>query len=254
MQSEDHAVVYLNDVIVTKKYDNYIYIRDETGSMLLFDRGDGQSGKRYGADVKAGDPLSGVTGRFINYFGVPEISPSEQFRVGQNQEVLPEQAPEIIDSIDVCRYLVLDSAVVTGWTSLTYNGQEYAVSNKFNLPSFDLNVPTRTFVIVSYDYDVVTLYIVRQEPYSGQGLDPITNDQLPISYEVVLARKDSFKLMQEASERQQDFQHDLLILTASRDYGLDDILFGPPERKAIQRALVPVMLVNPREDLFSLCD
>jgi nucleotide-binding universal stress UspA family protein len=75
-----------------------------------------------------------------------------------------------------------------------------------------------------------------------------------ISYEVVLARKDSFKLIREASERQRDFQHDLLILTASRDYGLDDLLFGPPERKAIQRALVPVMLVNPREDLFSLCD
>ena len=76
----------------------------------------------------------------------------------------------------------------------------------------------------------------------------------PISYEIVLARKDSFSLIQEAAERQRDFQHDLLILTASRDYGLDDLLFGPPERKAIQRALVPVMLVNPREDLFSLCD
>ena len=75
-----------------------------------------------------------------------------------------------------------------------------------------------------------------------------------ISYETVLARKDSFSIIREASERQRDFQHDLLILTASRDYGLDDILFGPPERKAIQRALVPVMLVNPREDLFSLCD
>jgi len=75
-----------------------------------------------------------------------------------------------------------------------------------------------------------------------------------ITYEVAQARKDSFKLIQEASERQRDFQHDLLVLTASRDYGLDDILFGPPERKAIQRALVPVMLVNPREDLFSLCD
>lgn len=78
--------------------------------------------------------------------------------------------------------------------------------------------------------------------------------QHPISYEIVIARKDSFKLVQESAERQRDFQHDLLILTASRDYGLDDILFGPPERKAIQRALVPVMLVNPREDLFSLCD
>ncbi len=76
----------------------------------------------------------------------------------------------------------------------------------------------------------------------------------PISYEVVQAKKDSFSLVREASERQRDFRHDLLILTASRDYGLDDILFGPPERKAIQRALVPVMLVNPREDLFSLCD
>lgn len=76
----------------------------------------------------------------------------------------------------------------------------------------------------------------------------------PISYEIAQARKDSFKLTQEAAERQRDFQHDLLILTASRDYGLDDILFGPPERKAIQKALVPVMLVNPREDLFSLCD
>lgn len=75
-----------------------------------------------------------------------------------------------------------------------------------------------------------------------------------ISYEIVEARKDSFKLMQEAAERQRDFQHDLLILTASRDYGLDDILFGPPERHAIRKALVPVMLVNPREDLFSLCD
>lgn len=76
----------------------------------------------------------------------------------------------------------------------------------------------------------------------------------PISYEIVEARKDSFKLMQEASERQRDFRHDLLILTASRDYGLDDLLFGPPERHAIRKSLVPVMLVNPREDLFSLCD
>lgn len=75
-----------------------------------------------------------------------------------------------------------------------------------------------------------------------------------ISYEIVMARKNSFKLTQEAAERQRDFQHDLLVLTASREYGLDDILFGPPEQKAIQHALVPVLLVNPRADLFSLCD
>ena len=75
-----------------------------------------------------------------------------------------------------------------------------------------------------------------------------------ITYEICMAKKDSFGIVREAAERQRDFQHDLLVLTASREYGLDDILFGPPERKAIQRALVPVLLVNPREDLFSLCD
>ncbi len=171
VQSDDHAVVFLNDVVVTQKYDNYIYVRDTTGSMLLFDRGDGVTGKRYGANLKAGDPLSGVTGRFINYFGVPEISPTEQFRVGTNGEVLPEPAPATIDSADVCRYLVLDGAVVNGWTSLTYNGQEYAMENKFNLAGFNTGVPMRTFVIVSYDHDVVTLYIIRQDPYSAQGIE-----------------------------------------------------------------------------------
>lgn len=177
VQSEDHSTVWLQDVVVTKKYDNYIYIRDETGSMLLFDRGNGETGKRYGANLKAGDPLTGVTGRFINYFGVPEISPSEQFGVGQNTTVQPEPAPAVIDSADVCRYLVLDSAVVTGWTSLTYKGHDYAVSNKFNLSSFDLNIPTRTVVIVSYDYDIMTLYIVRQDPCQITGIDEISTSR-----------------------------------------------------------------------------
>jgi len=176
VESVDHAVVYLKDVVVTKKYDNYIYVRDTTGSMLLFDRGDGVTGKRYGANLKAGDPLSGVVGRFINYFGVPEISPTEQFRVGTNSEVLPEQAGVSIDSADVCRYMVLDSAVVNGWTELVYNGKTYAVENKFKLASFITGVPTRTFVMVSYDYSVVTLYIVKQDTYSEpQGLDTIGN-------------------------------------------------------------------------------
>jgi nucleotide-binding universal stress UspA family protein len=35
---------------------------------------------------------------------------------------------------------------------------------------------------------------------------------------------------------------------------LDDWLFGPPEQYVIRHSPVPVMLVNPRADLFSLCD
>lgn len=174
VKQPDHAVVYLNDVIVTKKYDNYIYIRDETGSMLLFDRGNGETGKRYGADVDEGYTLSGVTGRFINYFGVPEISPSEQFKLTKGTEVEPEPAPAVIDSADVCRYLVLDSVVVSSWTELTYKGKQYAAENKFHLPAFVKNVPTRTYAIVSYDWNVVTLYIINQETYpDGEAIDEV---------------------------------------------------------------------------------
>ena len=75
-----------------------------------------------------------------------------------------------------------------------------------------------------------------------------------ITYEILEARKDSFSLYKEAVERQSETAHQLLVLTASREYGLDDIIFGPPERHAIQRSQVPVMLFNPRADLFSLCD
>jgi len=75
-----------------------------------------------------------------------------------------------------------------------------------------------------------------------------------IEYEVHVGMKDSFSINREASERQRDFGHQLLLLTASREYGLDDWIFGPQERKAIQRSQVPVMLINPRADLFSLCD
>jgi hypothetical protein len=68
--------------------------------------------------------------------------------------------------------MVLENAMVNSWTSLTYNGNEYAVENKFRLASFVTGVPTRTYVIVSYDHDVVTLYIIKQE--TATALDEST--------------------------------------------------------------------------------
>ena len=73
-----------------------------------------------------------------------------------------------------------------------------------------------------------------------------------ISYEVQVATRDSFSFHKDFHS--EEWKHDLLLLTASREYGLDDWLFGPPELYAIRHSQVPVMLVNPRADLFSLCD
>ena len=73
-----------------------------------------------------------------------------------------------------------------------------------------------------------------------------------ITYEERIAKGDSFHIHKELYNYPADFQ--LLLLTASREYGLDDWLFGPPEQYVIRHSHVPVMLINPRADLFSLCD
>ena len=73
-----------------------------------------------------------------------------------------------------------------------------------------------------------------------------------ITYEERVAKGDSFHVHKELHNYPTDFQ--LILLTASREYGLDDLLFGPPEQYVIRHSHIPVMLINPRADLFSLCD
>ena len=173
VKKDDYTLVYLNDVVVTKKYDTYIYVRDNTGSMLIYDNGDGETGKRYGAGLKTGDVLTGVSGRMYNYYGVPELAPSTAWEVLGTQEVQPETIGATIDSADVCRYIVLDS-VVFEQGMLIYKGQQYAVENKFNIPDFIEQKLSRVTCVVSYDWDVVTLYVVSQELLSLEQSIPQT--------------------------------------------------------------------------------
>ncbi len=81
---------------------------------------------------------------------------------------------------------------------------------------------------------------------------------ISISYEERLAKGDSFHIYKELPALSSTLGGDrgelIILLTASREYGVDDWLFGPPEQYVIRHSSVPVMLVNPRADLFSLCD
>ena len=79
----------------------------------------------------------------------------------------------------------------------------------------------------------------------------------PITYEERIAKGDSFHIHKELHTippLEGEARWDLILLTASREYGLDDWIFGPPEQYVLRHSQVPVMLVNPRADLFSLCD
>ncbi len=74
-----------------------------------------------------------------------------------------------------------------------------------------------------------------------------------VTFRSLTARKDSAKVDLEAVERAPAEKAGLVIMSASRSYGLDDILFGPKELHCINRTDVPLMLINPRSDLYVLC-
>ena len=79
-------------------------------------------------------------------------------------------------------------------------------------------------------------------------------DKFNIKYKVEKGRKDSFKIELDAVNNVRQHDYDLIIASASREYGLDDVLFGPKELHLIRKSPVPVMLINPREDLYVLCE
>ncbi len=75
-----------------------------------------------------------------------------------------------------------------------------------------------------------------------------------LKYEIIKGKKDSNGIEFEAGLLNKNKSNSLLIISASRDYGLDDIIFGPKERKIIKNTNIPTMLINPRGDLYALCD
>ena len=79
-------------------------------------------------------------------------------------------------------------------------------------------------------------------------------DKFEFKYTLVKAAKDSFKVEAESIQVAENEHAGMIIVSASRDYGLDDILFGPKEYHVVKKSPVPVLLVNPRGDLYALCD
>lgn len=188
VQNEDFATVYLNPVVVTKKYDRYIFVRDDSGSMLIYDGMD-TNGKPFGQGLSKGDVLTRVHGRYQNYYGVPELSPMEAWHVESSKtDCLPDSNILALDSADVCRYVVLDSVVVSG-EQCTYRGKTYALADKFNIGTLVENKPTRIEAIVSYDWNVLTLWIISQTTYpEPTAINDTPQDNKPFPVYTILGQ------------------------------------------------------------------
>ncbi|MCQ2311250.1 MAG: hypothetical protein MJZ64_05820 [Paludibacteraceae bacterium] len=156
VQSDDYDFVYLNPVVVTKKYSQYVFIRDETGSMLIWDATDPKTGKPYAQGLEQGHVLSNVQGRFKNYYGVPEITPTSAWTVAaQKKDVSPETVMSV-DSADVCRYVQM-----TGVTVENGLWQGIPVVDAF-LTGVIASIPTTLDAIVMIDHDETQLWVVKQ--------------------------------------------------------------------------------------------
>lgn len=154
----DYTQTYLGEVEVTRKYDMYIFVRDETGSMLIWDGGNGATGKRYGAGLKNGDRLQGVCGRMRNYYGVPELAPTQAWTVVTGGTAEPEETLLPIDSADVCRYIRLQDVVVE---NESVGG--LAVSDPFAVQGGVVENRTCTLdAIVMISWDALQLWVVQQ--------------------------------------------------------------------------------------------
>jgi len=79
-------------------------------------------------------------------------------------------------------------------------------------------------------------------------------DKFSFKYSLEKGTKDSFKVEKEAIQVAEKENAGIIIVSASRDYGLDDIIFGPKEFHLLKKSPIPLLIVNPRGDLYALCD
>lgn len=69
------------------------------------------------------------------------------------------------------------------------------------------------------------------------------------------AQKGSFGLPFEALDKCKNDGHNLMIIPASQHISLLDLMIGLPETKLIRQAAeIPVMCINPKRDMYILCD
>ena len=101
--------------------------------------------------------------------------------------------------------------------------------------------------------------LLQANDYGSKAANTITRmtelfSKFDFVYQVIKAKNDSFKVDAEAVKGAQAMGFGLVLVSASREYGLDDIFFGPKELHLIRKSTVPLLLVNPRGDLYALCD
>jgi hypothetical protein len=104
-----------------------------------------------------------------------------------------------------------------------------------------------------------TIHLLIANDYGTKAADTAEKmkqlfDKFALHYLEEKAKSDSYKLDKEAVRIAEERCYGIVLISASREYGLDDVIFGPNEYRLVKKSSVPILLVNPRADLYTLCD
>lgn len=70
---------------------------------------------------------------------------------------------------------------------------------------------------------------------------------------IIKSTKPSAKIEFDAVALTPERSYDILFISGSREYSLDDIFFRPKELQVLWKSDIPVLIINPRDDIYILC-
>lgn len=166
------------------------------------------------------------------------------------------QNKQIKRYLKICRELRLPYIFIKEWEEAPLKIQRIYAPIGFLVEEKEKGKWTGSF----HKFLDAEIYFVQPKdrgPRAARNLKFITNllDKRGTPYDVIKGEKPTdkaaFEVLQLMNDRKEE--NPLLMLSSSRDYGLDDIVFGPKEYHVVRKSKVPVMLINPRDDIYMLC-
>ena len=169
-------------------------------------------------------------------------------------QLIENKARKIQQLLNACRELRIPYIIFK-------NSFENLRTNKILLPVnfLEEEVEKAQFASAFGRFCNSEIHILQANDYGSKAATNVERMQelfnkFDLNVQVEKAKGDSFKVDKEAVNKAIELKAGLIIITASRDYGLDDILFGPREQHLIRKSSIPLLIVNPRADLYALCD
>ena len=179
-QLDDQTSCYLQEVRVTKKYNKYIFVEDETGWMMLFD-----GSNLYGKDLKNGHRLTGVTGKVQDYYGNPTLTLSAAFSSTKGDVVEPTEVEALTDA-DACRYVLIRNTVFDSESQCKVGESYYPMSSMLgDVPEVTAGDHYDVAAIV-YNYNGLVLCPVSVTPTQTAVEDVVLTEQLQLRDGVLL--------------------------------------------------------------------